>query len=106
MKCGTSSLALAALAPFALGLAGCATTATADSDPAETGEVAMCDAASVQDWIGQTASPELGAELLAATGAKTLRWGPPRSAMTMDYRPDRLTVTYDDNMVIDRISCG
>lgn len=66
----------------------------------------MCNADNVQDRIGQVATLELGAELLAATGARTLRWGPPRSAMTMDYRPDRLTVSYDDNMVIDRISCG
>ena len=26
---------------------------------------------------------ELGAAILKATGARTLRWGPPRSAMTM-----------------------
>jgi hypothetical protein len=43
---------------------------------------------------------------LTLTGAKVLRWVPPRTAVTMDFRADRLTVSYDDNMTIDRISCG
>jgi hypothetical protein len=34
-----------------------------------------------------------------------LRWVPPRTAVTMDYRPDRLTVSYDDAMVITKVSC-
>ena len=47
-----------------------------------------------------------GAELMRLSGARTLRWVPPRSAVTMDYRADRLTVSYDDNYTIVRISCG
>jgi len=35
-----------------------------------------------------------------------LRWGPPRSAMTMDFRQDRVTVAYDDAMIITHIACG
>ncbi|WP_328598051.1 I78 family peptidase inhibitor [Croceibacterium salegens] len=56
-------------------------------------------------FIGKKATPELGEEMLAATGAKTLRWVPPRSAVTMDFRPDRLTVSYDDDYVITQASC-
>lgn len=93
------------LAVAALTVTGCATPST-DAAPIERGGSGECNADNVQDRIGQVATPELAAELLAATGARTLRWAPPRSAMTMDYRPDRLTVSYDDNMVIDRISCG
>lgn len=85
-------------------LTGC-TTSNAEQRVERT-DTPGCDASGVQDRIGRTATLELGAELLAATGAKTLRWAPPRSAMTMDYRPDRLTVSYDDTLVIDRISCG
>ena len=29
----------------------------------------------------------------------------PRTAVTMDFRPDRLTVSYDDAMVITQVSC-
>jgi len=65
-----------------------------------------CNADSAQSWLGQRASAQLGARLLEATGAKVLRWVPPRTAVTMDFRADRLTVSYDDNMAIDRISCG
>lgn len=59
-----------------------------------------------QPYVGQKASAELGAELLRATGARVLRWVPPRTAVTMDFRADRLTVSYDDAYVIERISCG
>ena len=42
----------------------------------------------------------------AATRAGQLRWGPPRSAMTMDFREDRVTVAYDDGMTITMVTCG
>ncbi|WHO41087.1 I78 family peptidase inhibitor [Sphingobium sp. AP49] len=57
-------------------------------------------------FTGQKASAELGAELLKASGAKTLRWGGPNAAMTMDFRPDRLTVSYDQAMIITSARCG
>lgn len=65
-----------------------------------------CTADVAQDMIGQRAAAELGTELLRRTGARNLRWVPPRSAVTMDYRADRLTVGYDDAYTIVRISCG
>jgi hypothetical protein len=43
--------------------------------------------------------------MLAATGATILRWVPPRTAVTMDFNPSRLTVSYDDAMVITQVSC-
>lgn len=91
---------------IATGATGCATVDAAPAEPVRVGAEGACDAAGVQDRIGQMATAQLGAELLAETGARQLRWGPPRSAMTMDFRPDRLTVSYDDNMMIERISCG
>ena len=95
----------AALLPFA---AACATTpAMTDDDPLPArppeGE---CDAANAQDLLGREANAELGELLLQRTGATTLRWVPPRTAVTMDFRADRLTVTYDDDMRVTRISCG
>ncbi len=58
-----------------------------------------------QAFVGQKANAETGTQLLAATGARQLRWVPPRTAVTMDFRPDRLTVSYDDDMVITQVSC-
>ena len=57
-------------------------------------------------FVGQTASADIGAQLLEASGARTLRWGAPGMAMTMDFRPDRLTVSYDEKMVITSARCG
>jgi len=65
-----------------------------------------CEPSGVQGMVGEVATQELGAMLLERTGARVLRWVPPNTAVTMDYRLDRLTVSYDADMVIERISCG
>ena len=55
------------------------------------------------------ASRGIGAGILSAlakSGATVLRWIPPRNAITMDYNFVRLNISYDDNMIIDRVSCG
>ncbi len=65
-----------------------------------------CKAQPAQDLVGQKATAELGAELLRRTGAKHLRWVAPGTAVTMDYRADRLTVGYDEAYTILRIGCG
>jgi hypothetical protein len=89
----------------ALPLAACAAVPEKETSPA-TPPAAACDAAPAQSQVGAAATTELGAELLRLTGARQLRWGPPGSAMTMDYRPDRLTVSYDAKMAITTIVCG
>lgn len=65
-----------------------------------------CRHEGLERFIGQSASAELGSRLLAASGARTLRWGAPGMAMTMDFRADRLTVSYDEKMVITSARCG
>jgi len=97
-------MARLAAALLAVGsLAGCAATTNAPPPPAPAG---TCDAGPAQGLLGRQAGAATGAELLRLTGAKVLRWVPPRTAVTMDFRPDRLTVSYDDTMTIDRIACG
>lgn len=98
---------LFAAAAAAMLLAGC----TGGSDdvasapaPAETPQ--LCDAARVQTFTGQTVTAAMGAAILKESGARTLRWGPPRSAWTMDYRQDRVNVRYDDAMKIIDVTCG
>lgn len=94
-------LALAAALP----LAACAATdAPAESTPPPA--AMKCDAGPAQTYVGQTVTSDLGAAILKATGARTLRWGPPRSAMTMDYRIDRVNVMYDDASRITDVTCG
>lgn len=100
---------IAVLTGAALALAACTTAAAEEDAPAVPIRVApegACDASGLQDHIGHTATAESGAILLRESGARTLRWIPPDSAVTMDYRPDRLNVGYDRDMKITRISCG
>ena len=94
-------LVLAALASTA----ACATV-PASEEPERRMPAGACDAQHSQSHVGEKASAELGARLLAETGAAILRWAPPRTALTMDYRHDRLTVSYADDYTIERISCG
>jgi predicted outer membrane protein len=100
-----------ALPLVALILAGCANPA--QEAPYTTTPIAEkaaggfeCSAEAAQYAIGQNTSVELAAELMKKTGSKTLRWMPPRTAATMDFRNDRLNIAYDDAMVITQISCG
>ena len=94
---------------LALALAGCAMTPPpegAGEPQPRPDEIAQCDAALVQPYVGEKATEETGAAILTESGARGLRWGPPRSAWTMDFRPDRVNVRYDDAMIITDITCG
>lgn len=93
--------ALLALAGCTAGQAALGGRATAPSEVEGT-----CDAAPAQPMVGTLVGAEPGTTLLALTGARTLRWAPPDSALTMDFRPERLTVSYDRAMRITRIVCG
>ncbi|WP_070150940.1 I78 family peptidase inhibitor [Sphingobium phenoxybenzoativorans] len=88
-----------------LPLAACATTGDGGPAalPAASGE---CKNDGLEAFTGKIATAELGAEMLKVSGAKTLRWGGPGTAMTMDFRPDRLTVSYDEKMAITSARCG
>ena len=97
------------IAPFgALALIACVTPEAAPPAPQPVAPppTYTCAAEPVQYAIGQKTSVELGSKLVAESGSRTIRWLPPRSAATMDYRQDRLNVAYDDNMVITTINCG
>lgn len=96
-------------APFTLALvplAACATVPPEDEEPLRRMPEGECSADAAKRFVGQKATAEIGAQLLREAGARVLRWVPPRTAVTMDFRPDRLTVSYDDDYVIERISCG
>jgi hypothetical protein len=95
-----SSLTIAAL------VAGCTTTPPlADEAPPVHDIKGTCQREKGQRFVGLKATAELGRDMLAATGAKLLRWVPPRTAVTMDFNPSRLTVSYDDDFMITTVSC-
>lgn len=83
-------------------LAGCATAGT---EPPVAG-AGSCDSAVAQFLIGETATQELAVTAMERTGARELRWIPENSAVTMDYRPTRLNIEYDNDSSITAIRCG
>lgn len=93
-----------AILPVLALLSGC--TTTPPETPPQNASGGTCNADAGTPFIGQTATTALGGQILSATGARTLRWGPPGGAMTMDYREDRVNVFYDDAQVIDRVTCA
>ena len=93
-------LAIAAVLP----LAACSGEEVESTPPPPAAMTCSADAAA--SFVGQTASADVGSAIAKATGARTLRWGPPRSAMTMDYRQDRVNVMYDDAYKITQVTCG
>ena len=90
----------------ALALTGCVVNVS-DSTPDRAEAVPMlCNAAPAQYHIGHDATQAMGTAILKDSGARTLRWGAPNSAWTMDLREDRVNVRYDDAMKILEITCG
>lgn len=94
---------LAALALGAVALAGCATV---PADGPGRAAANHCQAEPGQRFVGQRATGETGAAILAATGAARLRWVPPRTAVTLEFAYDRVTVGYGDDYVIETVSCN
>lgn len=81
-------------------------TAPAPADPvAGDPSLPHCNPAVLARFVGQTATSDVGARMLAATGARTIRWVPPGTMVTMDYRFDRLTVRLGDDGRITQASC-
>ncbi|MEX0341313.1 MAG: I78 family peptidase inhibitor [Erythrobacter sp.] len=93
----------------ALTLAACAgysERAEAPSDRASGRSSGLCEAEAVQEFVGRSVDDEIGETITRESGAAILRWGPPNSAWTMDYRTDRVNVRYDETMIITEITCG
>lgn len=88
-------------------LAACSTTSTEPEIP-ERGVTPgyICKADGLETLVGRQANSQIGADALKQSGAKRLRWIAPNTAVTKDFRQDRLNISYDDNMVITRINCG
>lgn len=103
-------IGLAVIGLAAAGLAGCTTSGGAAMPDQAAAPLApdalMCNAEPAQYHISHNATQAMGAAVLKDSGARTLRWGPPRSAWTMDFRGDRVNVRYDDAMKIVEITCG
>ena len=90
-----------ALLPLAL-LGACAAAQT----PVVGGSEQVCKADDLDDLVGKPGTSDLGAAALKRSGAKSLRWIQPGTAVTMDFRRDRLNLHLDRHNVVTRVNCG
>ena len=65
-----------------------------------------CGASLVQNFIGLRANTTLREEIARRSEAKSVRWVEPGQAVTMDFRPDRMTATLDEDGVVQTMRCG
>lgn len=94
-------------AAAALPLIACAQTPPIDDTPVMGGGSGFkCDASMLGDLIGKPASQDLGTDALKRSGSRNLRWIQPNTAVTMDYREDRLNIRLDGQNVVTGSNCG
>lgn len=92
--------------------AGCASPAPPSNAPPPVqpappvSGAAECSNAALAQFVGQKIGQELGARMLRTSGARVIRWVAPGMMVTMDFRPDRLTVNYDAQGLVTTINCG
>ena len=91
---------LVALCSVALG--ACSTVPAEGSEPAS----GKCRAEGLERYVGEAGSAENGAAILRESGAKTIRWIPHGSAITMDFSEQRVNVRLDPQSRIETVTCG
>lgn len=65
-----------------------------------------CDAQAVQSLLGKTATPDLLEQARTQSGAQTARVLRPDDVVTLEYNAQRLNLSTDDALIIQRINCG
>lgn len=82
-------------------------SAVAASGGAHAGERRKaCKAELVQDLVGKPRDGKLERDAKKRAGARMVRWIPMGSAVTMDYRPDRLNLRLGPDGTITGVNCG
>jgi len=94
---------LTLLALPAVALAACT---IAESAPPGGLPEGPCRNEPLAQFIGQPATEDLGARMMAASGARILRWVPQNGVVTMDFSPARLTVQLDGSNRVQTARCG
>jgi hypothetical protein len=91
---------------FALPMLSLAACTVAESAPPDQLPDGPCRNEPLGQFIGQPASQELGARMMAVSGARILRWVPKGGVVTMDFSPARLTVMLDGSNRVETARCG
>ena len=86
-----------------LAIAGCAASPQGSTPASPAG---TCRQPADDVFVGQPVSEQTGQAILAATGARILRWAAPDMMMTMEFSPERVTVHYGTDRRIGKVACG
>jgi hypothetical protein len=65
-----------------------------------------CIQAPLARFVGQVATQQVGADMLAASNAAHIRWASIGMMLTMEFREDRVTVRLDKDNRILAANCG
>lgn len=65
-----------------------------------------CTLKGTDRFVGKPGSKMMGEAIKSVTKAAVLRWAPPGTMLTMDYRADRVTIYLDARKKITKINCG
>lgn len=90
------------VALVSLALAACSTLPANGSGPPG----GKCSSEGLERYVGQEPTEATGAAILRDSGARTLRWIPQGSAVTMDYSEQRVNVKLDPQNRIEAVTCG
>lgn len=66
----------------------------------------VCETSHTNRFIGKLRTSMTGAAIKRASRAAVLRWAPPGTMLTMDFRSDRVNVYVDGRGKIFKINCG
>ncbi|MBA4354930.1 MAG: hypothetical protein C0409_09575 [Novosphingobium sp.] len=66
----------------------------------------LCGMQNVSRYVGVNAAAPVRSAVATAVGHDRIRWIKPGSAVTQDYRPDRLNVILDDAGRVMTMRCG
>lgn len=87
-------------------LSACITVEAPEPARRDAGSGETCDAAPAKRLIGTKATQASGGEIQRLTGADIFQWIPPDTIVTLEFRSNRVRVTYDATMTITEITCG
>ncbi len=65
-----------------------------------------CRTEGTNGFIGKLGTSKTGAAIKRASRAAVLRWAPPGTMLTMDYREDRVTVHLGADRKVTQVKCG
>jgi hypothetical protein len=86
-------------------LTACSTAPAAAPPHGETPGY-VCHDNGLDRFVGRAATSELGGEMLAAAGARTIRWVRFGAMITMEFSASRLTVRLDQQGRVASATCG